>query len=98
MSTKRRIEAISRPPDRPLVETKVVTRDDPDLPRWMSVKGIAADLGISISTAYKWSARGAPWFPRSIRLRNGDLRVRRDWYESWLAAMEDGPDAQRSAG
>jgi predicted DNA-binding transcriptional regulator AlpA len=56
--------------------------------RWLSVKDIAADLSISIHTAYKWSSRGEPWFPRTIRLRNGDLRVRRDWYELWLARME----------
>jgi predicted DNA-binding transcriptional regulator AlpA len=56
--------------------------------RWLSIRQIAADLGVSTSTAYKWSARGAPWFPRCIRLRNGDIRVRRDWYEAWLAELE----------
>jgi len=56
--------------------------------RWLSVKDIATDLSISIHTAYKWSSRGEPWFPRTIRLRNGDLRVRSDWYEVWLARME----------
>ncbi len=56
--------------------------------RWLSIREIAADLGVSSSTAYKWSARGAPWFPRSIRLRNGDIRVRRDWYETWLGELE----------
>jgi len=63
------------------VETSVETR-------WLSIRQIATDLGISSSTAYKWSARGAPWFPRSIRLRNGDIRVRRDWYEVWLRELE----------
>lgn len=58
------------------------------LARWLSIRQIADDLGISASTAYKWSARGEPWFPRSIRLRNGDIRVRRDWYEAWLAEFE----------
>ena len=33
-------------------------------------------------------SRGAPWFPRSIRLRNGDIHVRRDWYETWLGELE----------
>ena len=56
--------------------------------RWLSIREIAADLGVSTSTAYKWSARGAPWFPRSIRLHNGDIRVRRDWYEAWLGQLE----------
>jgi predicted DNA-binding transcriptional regulator AlpA len=56
--------------------------------RWLSIRQIAGDLGVPSSTAYKWSARGVPWFPRSIRLNNGDIRVRRDWYEGWLGALE----------
>jgi predicted DNA-binding transcriptional regulator AlpA len=56
--------------------------------RWLSIRQIASDLGVSSSTAYKWSARGAPWFPRTIRLHNGDIRVRRDWYETWLGQLE----------
>ncbi len=59
-----------------------------DLPRWLSIRQIADDLGVSPHTAYKWSARGEPWFPRTIRLRNGDIRVRRDWYETWLSKLE----------
>ena len=58
------------------------------MPRWLSIRQIADDLGISPHTAYKWSARGQPWFPRTIRLRNGDIRVRRDWYDAWLAQLE----------
>jgi predicted DNA-binding transcriptional regulator AlpA len=58
------------------------------LPRWLSIRQIADDLGVSSSTAYKWSARGQPWFPRSIRLRNGDIRVRRDWYDAWLSDLD----------
>ena len=56
--------------------------------RWLSIRQIANDLGVSSSTAYKWSARGGPWFPRNIRLYNGDIRVRRDWYETWLGQLE----------
>lgn len=56
--------------------------------RFLTVKQIAEDLGVSTSTIYKWSARGAPFFPRSIRLNNGDIRVRVDWYEAWLATAE----------
>ncbi len=58
------------------------------LGRWLSIRDIADDLGISMHTAYKWSARGEPDFPRTIRLRNGDLRIRRDWYETWLRNLE----------
>jgi predicted DNA-binding transcriptional regulator AlpA len=56
--------------------------------RWLSIRQIAADLDVSTSTAYKWSARGTPWFPRHIRLHNGDIRVRRDWYETRLSELE----------
>jgi predicted DNA-binding transcriptional regulator AlpA len=58
------------------------------MPRWLSIRQIADDLGISPHTGYKWSARGQPWFPRTIRLRNGDIRVRRDWYDVRLAQLE----------
>ncbi len=58
------------------------------LGRWLSIRDIADDLGISVHTVYKWSARGEPDFPQTIRLRNGDLRVRRDWYEAWLRNLE----------
>lgn len=67
---------------------QVVT--ETDVPRWLSIRQIADDLGISHNTAYKWSARGGPWFPRTIRLRNGDIRIRRDWYEDWLTTLEAG--------
>ncbi len=51
---------------------------------WMTIRQIADELSISPSTAYKWSARGWPWFPKGIRLRNGDVRIRRDSFETWL--------------
>lgn len=58
----------------------------PDSTRhWMTIRQIADDLSVSLNTVYKWSARGWPWFPKAIRLRNGDVRIRRDWYEAWLA-------------
>jgi predicted DNA-binding transcriptional regulator AlpA len=66
---------------------------EPGPGRWLSIQQIAEDLGISVHTAYKWSARGGPYFPRTIRLRNGNIRVRRDWYEAWLAELE--PDRGR---
>jgi predicted DNA-binding transcriptional regulator AlpA len=59
--------------------------------RWLTIREIAADLDISLSTAYKWSARGEPWFPRTIRLHNGDLRIRGDWYDTWLCNLERNP-------
>ena len=73
---------------REIVPTTIDRRGITTDARWLSIREIATDLGVSSSTVYKWSARGAPWFPRSIRLRNGDVRVRRDWYESWLGELE----------
>jgi excisionase family DNA binding protein len=55
--------------------------------RWWSISEIASDLNVSRSTVYKWSSRGQPEFPRCIRLRNGEVRVRDDWYEAWLERM-----------
>ncbi|MDQ6615491.1 MAG: excisionase [Actinomycetota bacterium] len=63
----------------------------------MTIRDIASDLAVSSSTVYKWSARGQPWFPRAIRLRNGDLRVRRDWYEAWLDAQEHSGGATQAS-
>ena len=71
----------------PLVAAALVGDRSPSS-RWLSIRQIAVDLGVSTSTAYKWSSRGRPWFPRSIRLHNGDIRVRHDWYEDWLAKLE----------
>jgi predicted DNA-binding transcriptional regulator AlpA len=56
--------------------------------RWWTIRQIALDLGVSVDTVYKWSSRGQPDFPRAIRLRNGEVRVRDDWYEAWLATLE----------
>jgi len=47
------------------------------------------DLGVSINTAYKWSSRGQPDFARAVRLRNGSMRVRDDWYEDWLNRLQE---------
>jgi transposase len=41
--------------------TAVVDADA--LPRWLSIRQIAGDLAVSTQTAYKWPARGEPWFP-----------------------------------
>ena len=79
-----------------MTTTSTPTRTPEDLPgsmrrpggRWWSIQDIAADLGVSINTAYKWSSRGQPDFPRTVRLRNGAVRVRDDWYEEWLNRLE----------
>jgi predicted DNA-binding transcriptional regulator AlpA len=58
---------------RELAPSSVVRHGISEDARWLSIRQIAGDLGVSSSTAYKWSARGAPWFPRTIRWHNGDI-------------------------
>jgi hypothetical protein len=48
---------------RECVPTSTAGRGIPVEVRWLSIRQIAADLSVSTSTAYKWSACGAPWFP-----------------------------------
>lgn len=54
--------------------------------RWLTVRDFADELGVSISTAYKWSAAGAASgrFPRHTKLPNGSIRIRRDWLDDWM--------------
>ena len=73
---------------RELVPTAADRRGTSGDSRWLNIRQIAADLGVSTSTGYQRSARGAPWSLRHIRLHNGDIRVRRDWYETWLDGLE----------
>jgi len=87
MSTDRvEVVPIRRPDDDGAVGDGGSRRRPPG--RWWSIRDIADDLGVSVDTAYKWSSRGQPDFPRAIRLRNGEVRVRDDWYEAWLATLE----------
>jgi len=54
--------------------------------RWLTVREFADELGVSISTVYKWSAAGAASerFPRHTKLPNGSIRIRRDWLDDWM--------------
>lgn len=51
--------------------------------RWLTLRQIADDLGVALTTVYRWQARGEPWFPRTARVGR-QLRVRADWYADWL--------------
>ncbi|MFD9068930.1 helix-turn-helix transcriptional regulator [Streptomyces lasiicapitis] len=53
----------------------------------MTVKEVIADLRVAASTFYRWRQLGKG--PRSIKLPNGDVRIRRSEYERWLAERED---------
>ena len=57
-----------------------------DRRRWLTVREFADELGVSISTAYKWSAAGtnSGRFPRHTKLPNGSIRIHRDWLDDWM--------------
>ncbi|WP_433057076.1 helix-turn-helix transcriptional regulator [Dactylosporangium sp. CS-033363] len=55
--------------------------------RHLTIAEVCADLGISRSTFYDWRAKRKA--PPCFKLPNGDLRIRRADYESWIALLED---------
>jgi predicted DNA-binding transcriptional regulator AlpA len=61
-----------------------------DRARWLSIEDFCAELGVSRSTAYKWSCAGSASgkFPRCRKLPNGSIRIRRDWFEEWLDGLD----------
>ena len=52
----------------------------------MTVADVCDNLGISRSTWDKWRQRRRG--PQAIRLPNGELRIRRSEFESWLLSLE----------
>ena len=60
---------------------------------WMSVADFCEELGITAWTAYKWSGSGpeSGRFPQYLKLPNGHIRIRRDWFEKWVNSL--GPAA-----
>lgn len=54
--------------------------------RHMTVTEVCEELGISRSTFYDWRAKRRA--PTCIKLPNGDLRIRRSDFETWLASLE----------
>ena len=76
-------------------------RKGPDMARrtniephgWMSINDLCEELNITRDTAYKWSSAGAESgrFPQFRKLPNGQIRIRRDWFEDWVSSL--GPAA-----
>ncbi|QUI33885.1 excisionase [Streptomyces alfalfae] len=52
----------------------------------MTVQEVLDDLKVA-PPIYRWRQLGKG--PRSIKLPNGDVRIRRSEYERWLAEWED---------
>ncbi|AXU12657.1 helix-turn-helix transcriptional regulator [Streptomyces clavuligerus] len=53
----------------------------------MTIKEVVTDLRVPESTFHRWRQLGKG--PRSIKLPNGDVRIRRSDYESWLTEREE---------
>lgn len=53
----------------------------------LSIAEVCAELGVSRSTYYDWRAKGRG--PRSLKLPNGEVRVRRHDFEQWLASCDE---------
>jgi len=62
--------------------------------RWLTIDDFCRELGVAASTAYKWSAAGprSGKFPMYRRLPNGSIRIRRDWFDEWLDALDPAKD------
>jgi len=53
----------------------------------LSVAQVCAELGVARSTFYDW--RAAKKGPPCMKLPNGDIRVRRADFDSWLASLQE---------
>jgi hypothetical protein len=54
---------------------------------WLSVQDILDDLGIPRRTWQRWRELGRA--PKCKRLPSGELRIRRDVYDTWLDSLEE---------
>lgn len=53
----------------------------------LTISEVIAEIGVARATFYRW--RQLRKDPRSIKLPNGDVRIRRSDLEWWLASLED---------
>jgi excisionase family DNA binding protein len=53
----------------------------------LTIAQLCEELHVSRSTFYEWRAKGKA--PRCIKLPNGEIRVRRDELDRWLASCEE---------
>jgi predicted DNA-binding transcriptional regulator AlpA len=54
---------------------------------YLTIAEVLAELAIPKSTFYRWKALGQA--PRTIKLPNGSLRIRRSDLDVWLNAREE---------
>jgi len=53
----------------------------------LTIADVCDELDVARSTFYDWRAKGRA--PRCFKLPNGDLRIRRSDFETWLASLEE---------
>lgn len=75
-----------RPPGGNGAPHRTIERPGTTQGRWLSIEDFCNEVGVPLSTAYKWAQAGpeSSRFPRFRRLPNGRIRIRRDWLEAWL--------------
>jgi predicted DNA-binding transcriptional regulator AlpA len=57
----------------------------------LTIPEVIEELGVAKATYYRWRQLGKA--PRSLRLPNGQVRVRRSVLDAWLEQLEEGePD------
>nr|WP_051105816.1 helix-turn-helix domain-containing protein [Parafrankia discariae] len=54
---------------------------------WLTVADVTAEVRVPRSTFYRWRQMGLG--PRSVKLPNGDVRIRRSWLDAWLNGLEE---------
>lgn len=55
--------------------------------RHLTIADICDELSIARSTFHDWRAKGRA--PRCIKLPNGDIRIRRTDFDTWLDTYEE---------
>lgn len=58
-----------------------------DTGAFLTISEVIAEIRVPRATFYRW--RQLHKGPRTIRLPNGDVRIRRTELERWLASLED---------
>jgi predicted DNA-binding transcriptional regulator AlpA len=58
---------------------------DPD--EWLTIEEAAAELKVARSTFYRWRQRKVG--PKSSRLPNGDIRIKRRWLAEFAESNVD---------
>ena len=53
----------------------------------LTIAQVCDELNVSRSTFYDWRAKGKA--PRCLKLPNGEIRVRRNELDRWLATCEE---------